>query len=867
MLLSQGALFGKPLPAGRVDLISPGYDAQGGFSTNRVIASREGRVYLINQNTLFRMQRDEGDVWERVAEGVATASFDPRNEKVIYLVGTDNQVTKSLDGGGRWVSINNGLPRAKINFITVSPANSDDVFAGTELGLYKTSDAGFSWEPTPLRSATHAFYINPTNKAIRYALVGDGSVVASADGGETWNKSDAGLPVEIITARGKPAVRTTVKVANLFLVSQGRTYLLAATFGKGLFRSDDNGASWRQSGAGLGQGDQFSSIYVGDSEVVLAGTALARSGDGVNWTKLPVKTARFAPSTFEGAARTPNGGGLLVLFRYGDDSQDGAARIGYVDTDGSLVGLNYGLLPRSNVTSMWSGQYAGRRALFATVSNSTPTITGSAQSIKAGMYYFVTGSYYVDTGTYFSVNDGVSWEYLLSSECGNAVAARRGDPKDLWMYGDGPCLLRLQGEELRGAKARGTQFQAANDSVSKVVLDPADRTLLYYTAGVNENSLYRYKYNPALNEGQTVDLNVPASDLVVCEDNPKLILAGVGKFSADGGWTWQNKSAALNQYLTRNYGEGYRRGDLTLLSCRAGEFRVLVYHYDSQLASEAFWVMRSNNLGDSWEVAGSYKGQLKRLFINPDDSSNMFVVVQTFVKAGYSTRSDAIRVLETKDSGNTWQEVYAYRLSKEDEYHENEIVNVVSQVKADVGRSLFVGGVIGLWRSDDEGKSWYRLGGIRQPARAAVRLERDGREGETPPDVANSTSENPLDELLPISKRLSEATISGDRATVESYLTDDFVYRDVGNRKSMDRAKYLSKIKRDKSIRSYSCHDYEWRADGGQTLLSGICEYDVTSLIFTGVLHVRQRFTDRFVRQNGGWKLAGIDTIVLPNSQ
>ena len=69
------------------------------FSTNRIIATRKGSVFLINQNTLFRMQRDEGDVWDRVAEDVQTASFDPRNDKIIYRVTSQNLVTKSLDGG------------------------------------------------------------------------------------------------------------------------------------------------------------------------------------------------------------------------------------------------------------------------------------------------------------------------------------------------------------------------------------------------------------------------------------------------------------------------------------------------------------------------------------------------------------------------------------------------------------------------------------------------------------------------------------------------------------------------------------------------------------------------------------------------
>lgn len=708
------------------------------FSTNRIIATREGSVFLINQNTLFRMERDEGDVWERVAEDVQTASFDPRNDKIIYRVNSENQVTKSLDGGQKWISINNGLPRAKINFITVSPANSDDVFAGTELGLYKTSDGGFSWEPTALHAGMRALYINQISPAIRYALIGDGSIVVSTNSGVTWTRSETGLPSETIRVRGKPPTQITIKIDNLFLVAQDKPYLLATTSGYGLFRSDDNGASWKKSDTGLNQSERVSSIYFDSSQVILAGTSLATSSDGNSWTRLPILTTRFAPFRFDGIARHPKGVGFLVLFRYREDSEDGSDRIGYVNKDGILIGLSYGLLPRSNIASVWPGQYAGRRALFATVSNSTPTARGSATSVKNGTYYSVTGQYNVQEGAYFSVNEGVSWEYLFAPQCGTAITHPRGEPNDLWMYGSGLCPLRSQGEA-NGARASGALFQAANDAVSKIAFDPVDKDLLYYTAGVNVNSLYRYKYNRLTNQGQTVDLNLPASDVVVCEDNPKQILAGVGRFSTDGGWTWANKSASMSKYLTRNYGDGYRRGDLTLLSCKANEFRVLVYRSDPRdIDTPTFWVMKTSNLGETWETASSNPGQILRVFINPDDSANIFVVIVTYVAGQFSPRADAVKVLETNSSGNTWQEIYSYRLSKDDEYNVGKIVNVVNQVRQDKGRSLYVGGLIGLWRSDDEGKSWDRLGGIPQP-KSEVLAQRKGINEEGASDNRAST--------------------------------------------------------------------------------------------------------------------------------
>lgn len=832
------------------------------FATSRLLASSAGRIYVINQNTLFRMQRDEGDMWERIAENVQTASFDPKNDDVIYRVDTDNLLSKSLNGGGKWISINNGLPRARMNVITVNPGNSDEVFAGTDMGLYRTTDGGFSWTPTVLRSVIAAYYVDHITPTNRYSLLGDGSVVVSRNNGETWTRSETGLPSELVRVRGKAPTRITAKVRNLFFVDQEKPYLLAIMYDNSLFRSDDNGASWKRSDAGLNKGIRYDSIYVEESEIVLAGDNLARSNDGSTWTIVPITTARFAPQIFTGITRKPKDEGFIVLFRYEQDPQEGGARIGYVTESGSLVGLNYGLLPRSTIISMFSGQYRGKQALFATVSNSTPTNQGSARDIKNGTYYVVSGTYNVDGGTYFSIDDGLSWEYLLSSECGTATTSRPSVPNELWMYGDGPCLFRLRGDN--GFKAEGTQFQAANDSVSKVAFDPVDKGLLYYTAGVNENALYRYKYDLATNQGQTVNLNLATSDVVVCEDNPKYILAGVSKLSIDGGWTWLDKSSALKQYLTRSYGEGYRRGDLRLLPCRTNEFRVLVYHYDARLDSEAFWVMKSNNVGDSWEVASSYKGQLKRVFVNSDDSRNMFVVVQTFVKSGFSNRGDAIKVLETQDRGDNWREIYSYKLTKDDEYNENKLVNVVSQTTIANRRSLFIGGLIGLWRSDDEGRSWQRLGGIRQSAQTGAPSETKTFERE-PIAIVKAPTTNPIDELLPLSKKLWAAIANGDRAAVDSLLSDDFVYRDVGNRKVMDRTKFLSSIKRFRGLNHDKCGDNRTSMEGNQALLTRLCEYDMSSLIFAQSLHVRQRVTDRFAKRNGTWTVVGVDTIVLPN--
>lgn len=702
---------------------------QNNMVANRFISLKDGTVYLVRFNTLLRMGRDEGDVWERVAEDVQSVSLDPQNSQVIYAVTTNNTVAKSLDRGQRWIGINNGLPRTQIFFVFINPANTQEIFAGTASGLYHTQDAGFSWEPTALNAPVSHLYINPMSPTHFSALTTLGVLMVSSDSGRTWQRSETGLPTEIVRRPGRTAAKIVVRATTLFFVGLGNTFLLTNTDGKGLFRSDDHGASWKQVTSGVSLSASFYAASTGEGEVVIAGTEIARSTDGVNWTPIPVKAIRFKPEYVTAIVRHPKKEGLLMLFRYAQEDAT-TSRIGYIGKGGALISLSFGLLPRSDVTAVWTGLFNGRRTLFATVTNMTPTRYDS--------------HYDVETATYFSVDDGYSWEYLLIPQCGIKVAIRPGDANDMWMYGGvpamdfmnptyhgvaqyQPCLLRGTNAGLNWIKASGVRAAAANDNVSKIAFDPMDKSLLYYCAGVNDYRLYRYKYNPNTNEGQAVDLNVNATDVIVCEDNSKMIFIKdrrelyaddaslsnpygtktnrYGLLSTDGGWTWKDKSAGLAKFETN---------DMVPLSFRGNEIWVALLNYYNPFSHPAgLWILKSTNLGESWEVVKSFSGmECTHIYVNPEDSKDISVVLKHFTK-DETSRVDFITVLETQDSGDSWNFCYSYRLTTGDENYDRQIVRSVCQFSSGNKRTMLLGGRIGLLRSDDQGKTWVRLGGVR----------------------------------------------------------------------------------------------------------------------------------------------------------
>ena len=124
---------------------------------------------------------------------VARTVIDPNNKSTAYVTldgyGTPNHVWKTTNLTGTpatatWASASSGLPDVPVNAFAVDPLNSSYLYAGTDIGVFFSTDAGNSWNPfgTGLpRVAVFDLNIQPTSRKVRIGTHGRGAweVIAS----------------------------------------------------------------------------------------------------------------------------------------------------------------------------------------------------------------------------------------------------------------------------------------------------------------------------------------------------------------------------------------------------------------------------------------------------------------------------------------------------------------------------------------------------------------------------------------------------------------------------------------------------------------------------------------------------------------
>jgi photosystem II stability/assembly factor-like uncharacterized protein len=127
-------------------------------------------------------------------------AFHPTRDGVIYLGGDVNGMYRSDDGGKTWKIINNNIAGYGVFSIAVDPSNPETVYAATDQGLSKSTDAGETWTTLPhsgkseLRltgekgKSTHNIAVDPSNSNVVYLGNPVGKVYKSTDGGQMWTK-------------------------------------------------------------------------------------------------------------------------------------------------------------------------------------------------------------------------------------------------------------------------------------------------------------------------------------------------------------------------------------------------------------------------------------------------------------------------------------------------------------------------------------------------------------------------------------------------------------------------------------------------------------------------------------------------------
>lgn len=250
-----------------------------------------GRIVSIavnpNNRAHYFVAAASGGVWKTVNSGtswtpvfdnqgsysIGTVVMDPKNPSVVWVgtgennsqrsVGYGDGVYRSEDGGRTWRNV--GLKDSQhIARIVIDPRDSNTVYVaaqgplwgpGGDRGLYKTTDAGKTWNKA-LNISEHTgvtdVVMDPRDPNVLYAaayqrrrhvwtLIDGGpecAIYKSTDAGANWSKLTNGLPNGEMGRVGLAISATNPDI----LYAQ----VEAANRRGGIFRSTDRGATWER---------------------------------------------------------------------------------------------------------------------------------------------------------------------------------------------------------------------------------------------------------------------------------------------------------------------------------------------------------------------------------------------------------------------------------------------------------------------------------------------------------------------------------------------------------------------------------------------------------------------------------------------
>jgi photosystem II stability/assembly factor-like uncharacterized protein len=502
-LLLGPSLLAQSLPAGHVSVL-----AASPANPNTVLAGASAGVYR---------STDAGRTWSRTGlASVEDLAFDPANPSILYAA-TAFGISKSVDGGQTWTdsparfgcawslavvrgdpsrvyvgtcgagvflttdggqtrtSLNIGLPdKSVVISLAVDPSDSTTIYAGTNDGVFKTTDAGKQWTSLAGHPASRVtgLAIAPTQPPTIYAS--SGPLRMSEDGGATWTAIapdllrrvtrvtvDSRNPAALYAATTQGALKsldagrhwtpmilqppaTSTAVLHIALAPHNPSTVYVGTDRFGVFKSADAGLNWGASSSGIrSMGVLATALDPTDPKTIYAGTAYAgvyQSRDaGANWEPFGAgdytRSLAFAP----GPGRTLYVGSLNAGL-FSSTSGENWRRAHNSAFVFAIHPWNPSIIYSADLNAMYQSADAGRTwQRMSTPLPKAPEAIAIDPVRPDTLYAAVSG-----TGVFKSTDAGKTWVITGPVPGPRNVLMLAIDPKnpDLLFVGSGGTLLR-----------------------------------------------------------------------------------------------------------------------------------------------------------------------------------------------------------------------------------------------------------------------------------------------------------------------------------------------------------------------------------------------------------------------------------------
>jgi photosystem II stability/assembly factor-like uncharacterized protein len=308
-----------------------------------------------------------GSVW--------TFTFHPLNHSIIFCGTVQNGIYKSTNAGSSWEHLPLGNLYGTIRVIQIHPTGPDTMYAGTAHGIFKSTDAGITWillqPPSQVRNDYMAFIMHPVHANIIFGGMING--FRSTDGGDTWR--DLALPP--LTDMCRIAI-DPVNTNNIYFVGG------SMPIGNGVWKSSDLGETWFSIQNNLDSTGYGNDIAIdSDNPNILY---VAKDNNGGGGSTCLSKSTNGGQSWFD---ITPQGLSIPAIIR---------VRISHFDHQRLyIVTLSDGVWRSTDGGATWQPKNRGLRILMAANLEIDP-VDGT---LFLGVY---------DDGAYKSTDGGDNWD-------------------------------------------------------------------------------------------------------------------------------------------------------------------------------------------------------------------------------------------------------------------------------------------------------------------------------------------------------------------------------------------------------------------------------------------------------------------------
>jgi hypothetical protein len=551
------------------------------------------------------------------------------------------------------------LKSGRLNFITISPTNTNVLWVGAPAGgLWKSVDGGNTWTTNTDNLSVNGcsdLAIDPTNPNIMYLATGDGDagdtrsigVLKSTDGGNTWNPT--GLSA---------AVTANFLIRRLIIHPTNPLILLAAT-NSGIRRTTDGGVTWTTPNTANAYDLEW---HPGNPNIVYCGgTTFRRSTDGgVTWTTINSGITTTGVNRMAVAVTPANSSAVYVLASASSNSGFYAF---YRSTD---AGVTFSAMATSTPNLLgWAsaGNDSGGQGWYdlcvaASPTNSNEVVVGGVNVWRTtnggsswSLYGHWTGSgapfthadhhdlEYAPNGTLFNCNDGTVYRRTAT-----AWQEISGTMNISQIYKVGTSALTanlwISGHQDNGTSTwNGTTYQArlGGDGMDCFI----DRT--------NNNNMFAEYYNGAFrrttNAGSTwstvtTGLSGTAPWVTIWKQDPQ---------NATRIWCGRQ-----NMFVSNNLATSWTQAGTLPVTGSVNEFAIAPSNNQIIYVVKNGAVMKTIDGGASWtNVTGTLSTGLAfaNVCVSPTDPNKVWVV-----SGNYTNGS---KVFYSSNGGTSWTNMTA----------------------------------------------------------------------------------------------------------------------------------------------------------------------------------------------------------------